>query len=97
MSLIKKTNIARPSWTPLFAMCIYNEEPKNWYRHAYANKDIWNQTDYGAAVGKAYIRYRLSGIAVRCVTAATMAGYQDLSEFKRGVIERWDISSPRYR
>ncbi|GBO42193.1 hypothetical protein AVEN_186866-1 [Araneus ventricosus] len=70
---------------------IYTEEPKKkkkktWYRHAYANKEIWNQSEYGAAVGKAYIRQQVSGTVVRSVTAATMAGYQDLSEFERGVI-----------
>ncbi|GBL84664.1 hypothetical protein AVEN_191121-1 [Araneus ventricosus] len=59
---------------------------KNWYGHAYANKDIWNQSEYGAAVGNAYIRQQGSGTVVRSVTAATMAGYQDLSEFERGVI-----------
>ncbi|GBM52100.1 hypothetical protein AVEN_131116-1 [Araneus ventricosus] len=59
---------------------------KNWYRHAYANKEIWNQSEYGAAVGNAYIRQQVSDTVVRSVTAATMAGYQDLSEFERGVI-----------
>ncbi|GBM17391.1 hypothetical protein AVEN_119435-1 [Araneus ventricosus] len=58
---------------------------KNWYRHAYANKEKWNQSEYGAAVGNAYIRQQVSGTVVRSVTAATMAGYQDLSEFERGV------------
>ncbi|GBL75843.1 hypothetical protein AVEN_146459-1 [Araneus ventricosus] len=59
---------------------------KNWYRHASANKEIWNQSEYGAAVGNAYIRQQVSGTVVRSVTTATMAGYQDLSEFERGVI-----------
>ncbi|GBO05995.1 hypothetical protein AVEN_34310-1 [Araneus ventricosus] len=59
---------------------------KNWYRHAYANKEIWDQSEYGAAVGNAYIRQQVSGTVVRSVTASTMGGYQDLSEFKRGVI-----------
>ncbi|GBN08247.1 hypothetical protein AVEN_216946-1, partial [Araneus ventricosus] len=59
---------------------------KNWYRHAYANKEIWNQSEYGAVVGNTYIRQQVSGTVVRSVTAATMAGYQDLSEFEHGVI-----------
>ena len=42
--------------------------------------------EYGSAVGNAYIRPQLSGAAIRAVTAATMAGYHDLSEFERGVI-----------
>ncbi|GBM51156.1 hypothetical protein AVEN_2506-1 [Araneus ventricosus] len=54
--------------------------------HAYANKDIWNQAEYGAAVGNAYIRQQVYGTVVRSVTASAMAGYQDLSEFERGVI-----------
>ncbi|GBO43428.1 hypothetical protein AVEN_33620-1 [Araneus ventricosus] len=58
---------------------------KNWYGHAYANKEIWNQSEYGAVVGNAYIR-QLSGTVVRSVTASAMAGYQDLSEFELGVI-----------
>ena len=32
------------------------------------------------------ITQQVSGIIVRSVTAATMAGYRDLSEFERGVI-----------
>ncbi|GBM61787.1 hypothetical protein AVEN_235704-1 [Araneus ventricosus] len=43
-------------------------------------------SEYGAAVGNAYIRQQVSDTVVRSVTAATMAGYQDLSEFERGVI-----------
>ncbi|GBN00652.1 hypothetical protein AVEN_187368-1 [Araneus ventricosus] len=62
------------------------EEPKKWYSHAYANKETWNQSEYAATVGNAYIRQQVSGIVVRSVTAATMAVYQDLSEFERGVI-----------
>ncbi|GBM91641.1 hypothetical protein AVEN_107749-1 [Araneus ventricosus] len=58
----------------------------NWYRHAYANKETWNQSEYGAAVGNAYIRQQVSGTVVRSVTAATTTGYQDLSEFECGVI-----------
>ncbi|GBN13976.1 hypothetical protein AVEN_62033-1 [Araneus ventricosus] len=58
----------------------------NWYRHVYANKEIWNQSEYGAAVSNAYIRQQASGTVVRSVTAATIADYQDLSEFERGVI-----------
>ncbi|GBL95872.1 hypothetical protein AVEN_227119-1 [Araneus ventricosus] len=65
---------------------IYTEEPKNWYRHAYADKEIWNQSEYGAAVGNAYIRQQVSGTVVRSATAATIAGYQDLNEFELGVI-----------
>ncbi|GBN04542.1 hypothetical protein AVEN_205688-1 [Araneus ventricosus] len=38
------------------------------------------------STGDAYIRQQVSGTVVRSVTAATMAGYQDLSEFERGVI-----------
>ncbi|GBM36930.1 hypothetical protein AVEN_5838-1 [Araneus ventricosus] len=65
----------------------YTEDPpKKWYRHAYANKEIWSQSEYGAAIGNAYIRQQVSGTVVRSVTAATMAGYQDLSKFTRGVI-----------
>ncbi|GBM73036.1 hypothetical protein AVEN_115678-1 [Araneus ventricosus] len=64
----------------------YTQEPKYWYRHTYANKEIWNQSECGAAVGNAYIRQQVSSTVVRSVTAATMAGYQDLSEFERGVI-----------
>ncbi|GBM89980.1 hypothetical protein AVEN_41356-1 [Araneus ventricosus] len=48
--------------------------------------EIWNQSEYGAAVGNAYIRQQVSGTVVRSVTAATMAGYQNLSEIERGVI-----------
>ncbi|GBM44576.1 hypothetical protein AVEN_135343-1, partial [Araneus ventricosus] len=59
---------------------------KKWYRHAYANKEIWNQSEYGAAVGNAYIRQQVSGTVVRSDTAATMAGYQNLSEIERRVI-----------
>ncbi|GFW93465.1 uncharacterized protein TNCV_46681 [Trichonephila clavipes] len=55
-------------------------------RHAYANKETWNQSEYGAVVGKAYIKQRVSGTVIRLVTAATVAGYRDLSEFERGVI-----------
>ena len=66
---------------------IYTQKSqKNWYRHAYANKEIWNQSEYGAAVGNAYITQQLPGRVFRSVTAATMAGYRDLSEFERGVI-----------
>ncbi|GBM83486.1 hypothetical protein AVEN_74106-1 [Araneus ventricosus] len=44
----------------------------------------------------AYIRQQVSATVVRSVTASAMAGYQDLSEFERGVIvERWEIASPR--
>ncbi|GBM78959.1 hypothetical protein AVEN_47695-1 [Araneus ventricosus] len=64
----------------------YTEEPKKLIQHAYANKKIWNQSEYGAAVGNEYIRQQVSGTVARSVTAATMAGYQDLSEFERGVI-----------
>ncbi|GBO31765.1 hypothetical protein AVEN_175800-1, partial [Araneus ventricosus] len=64
----------------------YTEEPKKLVQHAYANKEIWNQSEYGAAVGNAYIRQQVSGTIVRSVTAATMEGYQDLSEFERDVI-----------
>ncbi|GBM34973.1 hypothetical protein AVEN_207733-1, partial [Araneus ventricosus] len=62
------------------------KRPKTWYRHAYANKEIWNQSEYCAAVGNSYIRQQVPATVVRSVTAATMAGYQDLSEFERGVI-----------
>ncbi|GFX43163.1 HTH_Tnp_Tc3_2 domain-containing protein [Trichonephila clavipes] len=55
------------------------------HRQAYANKEKLNQSELGAAVGKAHIRQRVYGTVVRWVTAATMAGYQDLSEFERGV------------
>ncbi|GBO06237.1 hypothetical protein AVEN_27666-1 [Araneus ventricosus] len=66
---------------------LFNEYSRNSkHRHAYANKEIWSQSEYGAAVGNAYIRQQVSGTVVRSVTAATMAGYQDLSEFERGVI-----------
>ncbi|GFY04104.1 HTH_Tnp_Tc3_2 domain-containing protein [Trichonephila clavipes] len=58
-------------------------QKKNWYRHMYANKERRNQSEYGAAVGKAYIRQRVSDTVD---TAATMAGYQNLSEFEHGVI-----------
>ncbi|GBM12378.1 hypothetical protein AVEN_211563-1 [Araneus ventricosus] len=59
---------------------------KHWYRHAYANKEIWNQSEYGSAVGNSYIRQQVSGIVVRSVTATTIASYQDLREFERGII-----------
>ncbi|GFY11332.1 uncharacterized protein TNCV_4473151 [Trichonephila clavipes] len=62
------------------------EEPKNWYRHAYANEEVWNQSEYSAVVDKAYIRPRVSGTVVGYATAATMAGYQDLSEFEHDVV-----------
>ncbi|GBN41510.1 hypothetical protein AVEN_178950-1 [Araneus ventricosus] len=66
--------------------CCYTlKSQKNWYRHAYTNKEIWNQLEYGAAVGNAYARQQVYGTVVRSVTAATMAGYLDLSEFERGV------------
>ncbi|GBM80778.1 hypothetical protein AVEN_173500-1 [Araneus ventricosus] len=64
----------------------YTEEPKKLVRRAHANKDIWNQSEYCAAVGNAYIRQQVSGTVVRSVTVATMAGYQDLSEFECVVI-----------
>ncbi|GBM12308.1 hypothetical protein AVEN_155306-1 [Araneus ventricosus] len=41
---------------------------------------------YGTNQSNAYMRQQVSGTVVRLVTAATMAGYQDLSEFERGVI-----------
>ncbi|GFX70193.1 HTH_Tnp_Tc3_2 domain-containing protein [Trichonephila clavipes] len=41
-------------------------------KHAYANKEIWNQSEYSAAVGKAYIRQRVSGTVARLATAAAM-------------------------
>ncbi|GFX91052.1 uncharacterized protein TNCV_5106821 [Trichonephila clavipes] len=47
---------------------------------------IWNQSENGAVVGKAYIRQRVSGTVVEQVTATTVAGYQDLREFERGII-----------
>ncbi|GFU64063.1 uncharacterized protein TNCV_1303031, partial [Trichonephila clavipes] len=47
---------------------------------------IWNQSEYGAVVGKFYIRQRVFGTVVRQVTAAAMPYYQTLSEFERGVI-----------
>ena len=37
-------------------------------------------------VGNAYIRPQVSGVDVRSVTAAAMAGYHNLSDFERGVI-----------
>ncbi|GFX91824.1 hypothetical protein TNCV_3530231 [Trichonephila clavipes] len=61
--------------------------PKHSVRsHAYANKEIWDQSDYGAADGKTYIRQRVSGTVVILITAAITAGYQDLGEFVRDVI-----------
>ncbi|GFX10570.1 HTH_Tnp_Tc3_2 domain-containing protein [Trichonephila clavipes] len=44
------------------------------------------ESEYGAAVAKAYITQRVSGTVVIYVNAATMAGYKDLSEFERGII-----------
>ncbi|PRD34461.1 UNVERIFIED_CONTAM: hypothetical protein NCL1_14541 [Trichonephila clavipes] len=64
---------------------IKSKNRKYWYRHAYANKKTWNQSDYGAAFGKAGKRERVSSTVVRLVTAASMAGYHDLSKFERGV------------
>ncbi|GFV28532.1 transposable element Tcb2 transposase [Trichonephila clavipes] len=48
---------------------MYAEERKKWYRYAYANKETWNQSEYGTVVGKAYIRQRVSGIALRLTWA----------------------------
>ncbi|GFX07533.1 uncharacterized protein TNCV_5092441 [Trichonephila clavipes] len=47
---------------------------------------MWNQSEYSAVIGKADIKQRVSGTVVRYFTAATMVGYQDLREFKSGVI-----------
>ncbi|GBM16907.1 hypothetical protein AVEN_267304-1 [Araneus ventricosus] len=49
--------------------------------------EIRNQSENGAAVGNAYIRQQVYGTVAGSVTAATMAGYQDLNEFERGVID----------
>lgn len=49
-------------------------------------KRLWNQSEYGVAVGNVYIRQQVSGTVTRSVTDATSAGYQDLREFKCGVI-----------
>ncbi|GFU92667.1 uncharacterized protein TNCV_4795951 [Trichonephila clavipes] len=56
-------------------------------RYTYENKEIWNQSEYGAVVGKAYIRQEVSGTVVRQVTAVITTGYADLSEFELGVID----------
>ena len=49
-------------------------------------RQILNQSEYSAAVGKAYIRQKVLSIDVRSVAVATIAGYQDLSELERGFI-----------
>lgn len=52
----------------------------------YSNTEICEQTENGAAAGKAYIT-QVSGAVIRSsVAVATMADCQDLSEFERGVI-----------
>ncbi|GBM02694.1 hypothetical protein AVEN_258978-1 [Araneus ventricosus] len=48
--------------------------------------EICNPSAYRDAVGSAYIRQQVSEKAVGSVPAATMAGYQDLSNFERGLI-----------
>jgi len=45
--------------------------------------EICKHSEYGAAVGNAYIRPQMSGGGVRSITAATMADYHDLKEFER--------------
>ena len=63
-------------------ICTYTytlKSQRNLYRHVYANVYVNTQST-------AYIRPQVSGVGVRLITAATMAGYHDLSEFKRGVI-----------
>jgi hypothetical protein len=59
---------------------------RNWYRHAYANTDICKHSEYGAAVGNAYIGPQVSGTGIRSVTSATFAGYHNLREFEHCVI-----------
>ncbi|GBN87250.1 hypothetical protein AVEN_174600-1 [Araneus ventricosus] len=48
--------------------------------------EICNPSAQRDAVGSAYIRQQVSDKAVGSVPAATMAGYQDLSNFERGFI-----------
>ncbi|GBN69697.1 hypothetical protein AVEN_107837-1 [Araneus ventricosus] len=48
--------------------------------------EICNPSAYCDEVGSACIRQRVSVKAVGSVSAATMAVYQDLSNFERGVI-----------
>lgn len=44
----------------------------------------------------AYLRLQVSGSAVRSFPAATMAGYQSLSDLYSAQV-RWGIASPRYQ
>ncbi|GBO16395.1 hypothetical protein AVEN_258374-1 [Araneus ventricosus] len=48
--------------------------------------EICNPSVSRDAVGSAYIRQQVSDKTVGSVSAATMAGYQDLSNFERGLI-----------
>ncbi|GBM11978.1 hypothetical protein AVEN_209662-1 [Araneus ventricosus] len=59
---------------------------KNWYRRAFANNGVCNQSSQPDAVGNAYIRQQVSDKCIRSVRAAEMADYQGLSDFERGVI-----------
>ncbi|GBN95712.1 hypothetical protein AVEN_78741-1 [Araneus ventricosus] len=48
--------------------------------------EICNRSAYRGAVGSAYIRQQVYHKAVGSVPAATLAGYQDLSNFEWGLI-----------
>ncbi|GBN04297.1 hypothetical protein AVEN_173690-1 [Araneus ventricosus] len=48
--------------------------------------EICNQSSKPDAVGNAYIKQQMSDKCIRSVSAAAIAGYQDLSDFERGVI-----------
>ncbi|GBL98391.1 hypothetical protein AVEN_187729-1 [Araneus ventricosus] len=48
--------------------------------------EIGDQSSYPYAVGNGYIRQQMSEKCIRWVSAAALAGYQDLGDFERGVI-----------
>ena len=56
---------------------------RNWYRHVYANTEICK---HSCRCGWQCL-YKITGdcTGIRLITAATMAGYHDLSDFERGI------------
>ena len=72
---------------------IYTDEPKKLMQLCVCkHRDtVHKHSEYGAAVGNAYVITQVSFAGVISVTSAIMTGYHDLNEFKRGVIvdARW--------
>ncbi|GFU26013.1 hypothetical protein TNCV_5104991 [Trichonephila clavipes] len=61
-----------------------HESDRDQVVHEYTNKDIWNQSQYGTAVGKAYVRQRVSGTVALSLSLdrLQMLQWQGLSELK---------------